>query len=91
MTGSHQHSQTAPSRDLGYGWLDCPPGSVVIMLTLSQGRAGVQQREICPVQKCWRAAQECNTEKSEVMVEGELSPDTPSDLVELIEKNAEGF
>lgn len=32
-----------------------------------------------------------NREKLEVMVEGELSPDTQSDLVELIEKNAEGF
>lgn len=38
-----------------------PPGSVVLRLTVSQGRAGVQQRERCLVQTCWEAAQECTT------------------------------
>lgn len=70
-----------------------PLGSVVIKLTVSQGRAGVQQKEICPVQSCWEGStgMQCRKKIRSHGWRRNESRYTCSDLVEYVERNGGGF
>lgn len=103
VTRSYQHSPLYPSLQrprLRSVWV--APGSVVMKLTISQGNAGVQQRERCLVQRNWEGSsgmrnifKQKNKKKQTtlfVMLWGEMSPDIQDTwLISFIEMNKQGI